>query len=82
MPLPSKGSLRTRFPSVPSVSFVLSAFTLGHLELNLRVCLAFAGYVSLVELSTPLLRAKTAGIAAAIQSCSGILLVSTILPYS
>lgn len=38
--------------------------------------LAPIGWISLVECSTPQLRAKTAAFAAVIQACSGILFVS------
>lgn len=36
----------------------------------------FPGYVAIVENSTPMLRAKTAGIAAVLQSLSGVVFVS------
>jgi hypothetical protein len=36
------------------------------------------GWLSLVENSSPMLRAQTAGIAAVMQSCSGVVFVSTL----
>jgi MFS family permease len=39
------------------------------------------GWLSLVENSSPMLRAQTAGIAAVMQSCSGVLFVSRIMRH-
>lgn len=46
------------------------------------ISVAPLGWLSIVELSTPMLRAKTAGIAAVLQSCNGVIFVSRTLSSS